>query len=323
MAKWKELSFLVLGFFCINISSGGMLDGVLDDITSCVDVCSNTYSPHTYEKSYLMDSCRRGCRFFSIMELIYDHECSFNLTQKGCISSCEEAYNKTEECDACSLGCKSQIPQARRQQEMAQNEDPNIHVLYPLMYVHSLYSNMIDKVYSGMSISWSFYMQSDNGKVIVVRSEPQVYADLEGDELDDEYNTANYLETNMQPLDRSATPMLRSSQMHPLRSEPELDLRDPESQRSGDWLTCVSRKTGLPRLFLSLLLLSCAVMMIWLCLAATVTAPDHRVKAESQKLSINGDLEYLKELEAMGIKLSFPQDQEAGPLPIKLQVNRI
>jgi len=42
-------------------------------------------------------------------------------------------------------------------------------------------------------------------------------------------------------------------------------------------------------------------------------------------LSINGDLEYLRELEAMGIKPVFPQNlvEEAAPLPLKLPVNRI
>lgn len=38
-----------------------------------------------------------------------------------------------------------------------------------------------------------------------------------------------------------------------------------------------------------------------------------------QKLSINGDLEYLREQEAMGVRLLFPQEKlDADPLPIKI-----
>ena len=95
-----------------------------------------------------------------------------------------------------------------------------------------------------------------------------------------DFNTANYKETNLEPVDRSATPVFRHYQVRPNQvDDDELNLQESQPVRqSSDWLSCVSRKTGLPRLFLSLVLLGCAVMMIWLCLAATVTAPDQKVK---------------------------------------------
>ena len=31
--------------------------------------------------------------------------------------ACDEAYNKTEEQDACNLGCRSQLPQAKKLRE--------------------------------------------------------------------------------------------------------------------------------------------------------------------------------------------------------------
>ena len=43
-------------------------------------------------------------------------------------------------------------------------------IFYPLLYVHNMYSNMFDKLTNTMSISWSFYMQGDNGKLIVIKS---------------------------------------------------------------------------------------------------------------------------------------------------------
>lgn len=60
-----------------------------------------------------------------------------------------------------------------------------MHVLYPLLYMHGIYSNMIDKVYRHMEVSWSVFMQADNGQLVVVRSEPHaidfVPGDMEGE----------------------------------------------------------------------------------------------------------------------------------------------
>ena len=52
-------------------------------------------------------------------------------------------------------------------------EEANMHLLSPLSYMHGLYSNMLDKVYHRVSVSWSFYMQNDNGNVIIIQSQPQ------------------------------------------------------------------------------------------------------------------------------------------------------
>ena len=45
------------------------------------------------------------------------------------------------------------------------------------MYVHNLYSNMIDKFNRHTSISWSFYMQNNNGNLVVVKSGPHINTD--------------------------------------------------------------------------------------------------------------------------------------------------
>ena len=49
--------------------------------------------------------------------------------------------------------------------------------MYPLMYVHNMYSNMVDKLWQHMRVSWSFYMQADNGRLVVIRSQPQYYTE--------------------------------------------------------------------------------------------------------------------------------------------------
>ena len=61
------------------------------------------------------------------------------------------------------------------------NMEPMMPTFSPLLYVHNWYSNMVDKLSKQMSISWSFYTQSDNGQMIVIRSEPKFFvADEQG-----------------------------------------------------------------------------------------------------------------------------------------------
>lgn len=61
----------------------------------------------------------------------------------------------------------------------------NIQFINPFMYVHNMYSNMVDKVWNGLSVRWSFYMRSGDGSVIVVKSEPQFTPEFDSIETDD------------------------------------------------------------------------------------------------------------------------------------------
>ncbi|XP_076076166.1 transmembrane protein 59-like [Mytilus galloprovincialis] len=326
MAAIRIHELLFIFTFLSFTSATGVFDRVLDDITTCSDKCSNTYTPHTFEKSYLVDVCKRGCRFFTIMEFIYNHD-NLNMTMKGCTSSCEEAYNTTDEETTCIFGCKNQVPQLKK---FNFDEDPmdmmNIHFINPFMYVHNMYSNMVDKVWNGLSVRWSFYMRSGDGSVIVVKSEPQFTPEFDSIETDDDYNTAHYLETNLEEVDRSATPVIKRSQIMPREDGTQYAYNvNGENTATNDWLSCVSKKTGLSRVFLSMLLFMSAMMMIWLCLTAMVTAPDQRVHANNQRLSINGDLEHIKQMKALGMEISYPQviSDDAGPLPVKVKVQRL
>ena len=46
--------------------------------------------------------------------------------------------------------------------------------MYPFMYIHRLYSDMISNVVSRSSVSWSVYMRDDDGSVMVVKSAPRL-----------------------------------------------------------------------------------------------------------------------------------------------------
>lgn len=56
-------------------------------------------------------------------------------------------------------------------------------MMYPLMYIHGIYSNMLDKMSTGMSASWSLYVS--NQRVLIVKSQPQFFAQIDSTDTDD------------------------------------------------------------------------------------------------------------------------------------------
>ncbi|CAL1540323.1 unnamed protein product [Lymnaea stagnalis] len=332
---------LFLGcFICtlVSLTTSASLLNFISDIDPCEEVCQKTYPSHTYDKSQSVECCKRGCRLYSIIELVGEED-GVNGTLKSCSENCDDAYpGATDETSACSLGCNSQKPFTDKWGHMIDMDtdflgDGMPRMMYPFLYMHNMYSNMVDKVTHHMSVSWSFFMQDGSGRLVVIKSQPQVL-DMDVQDFDD-YSaykgTSSMLETNIEASDNTATEVLRHSQIKSARSfSDELNAAqsDPwkyqlDDINSSDWLTCIARKTGIPRLLLCMIILLSAVAMIWLCMSAAVTAPEHRIS--QQKLSINGDLEYLRYLpEKLGIKGIHPQDYvEARPLPLKIRVEQI
>ncbi|CAI9725731.1 Hypothetical predicted protein [Octopus vulgaris] len=327
MALNARFHLLIFSVFFVALTQANF-GQFFDDVTSCLNVCSKNFSSN--EKN--LNACRRGCRLFYVCKLSHNNQ-RLNDTNMECFNVCHEAYaNITAEKSACRHGCSSALPLAeQREKEKDEESEPRIHLLYPLMYVHGLYSNMIHRVYRQMSISWSFYMQGDNGNLIVMRSKPKVYVEYRGFDSDgDEYRTSNYLETNIESGNNVATPQLKNSQLHAVNNqngdddeELNISLHDVNGQNA-DWLACLSLKFGLPRILLTALVLFCAVVMIWLCLTAAVTAPEHRIPASPPKLSIYGDLDYLVDFEQKKMKKCLPQDiVVAAPLPVNIKSDRI
>ena len=97
-----------------------------------------------------------------------------------------------------------------------------------------------------------------------------------------DYKTSNYLETNIAALDNSATPNLKHSQMRPLEREvaEEWGLGRRGDNVQFDWLGCIARKTGMPRMLLTSVIFLSAMVMIWLCFTTAATAPDQRVTTQ-------------------------------------------
>ncbi|KAK0052165.1 transmembrane protein 59 [Biomphalaria pfeifferi] len=338
----QENKLLLLSCFTLlfSLTTSSSVLNLISDIDPCEDVCLKTYPLYivdSFDKSQSVESCKRGCRLFSLIELVGDED-GLNGTVKTCLENCLEAYpSQNDDTSACMLGCNSQKPFSDKWGPMTDFDadfltDGMPRMMYPFLYMHNLYSNMVDKVTHHMSVSWSFFMQDGSGRLVVVKSQPQVL-DMDVQDFDD-YSafkgTSSMLETNIESSDNTATSVLRHSQLKSARSfSDELNAAQMEpwsykldDVNGSDWLTCIAHKTGIPRLILCLILLLSAVAMIWLCMSAAVTAPDQRF---SQKLSINGDLEYLRNLpEKLGIKRIHTQDSiEARPLPVKIRVERI
>ncbi|KAL0200719.1 hypothetical protein M9458_003906, partial [Cirrhinus mrigala] len=77
----------------------------------------------------------------------------------------------------------------------------------------------------------------------------------------------------------------------------------------------------LPGWILTTTLVLSVLVLIWICCATVSTAVDQYVPAE--KLSIYGDMEYMKEQKLTPyLQSSGVEEQEAGPLPSKVNLDQ-
>lgn len=290
-------------------TSSGIFDQILDDVSPCMDVCENTYPLHTYPKAENLYACKRGCRMFSIMDFVLEQPEDYNSTYKHCSAACVEAYVSASNRYACNLGCKNEVPFAKKKIHDVIDMPPRIHFLEPLMMVRHFCNNFWDSARSYTSWSWSVYAENDNGKIYMFQSEPEIFTSVPLGERSyaGSDKTLRDMETNLQALRGDEATMY------------------PDSDGNSDWLSCVSRKSGLPRWVLSATILLSSVALLWLCCATTVTAPDQKVP--KQKLSIYGDLEYLNDSKEkypypVYIKPAAPHegDGDAEPLPLKINI---
>ncbi|RXM29085.1 Transmembrane protein 59 [Acipenser ruthenus] len=89
---------------------------------------------------------------------------------------------------------------------------------------------------------------------------------------------------------------------------------------------CLSRNAWLPVWILTTTLVLSVLVLIWICCATVATAVDQYVPSE--KLSIYGDLEYVKDQKLTPyppsslVIISSVAEEEAGPLPSKVNLNQ-
>ncbi|ELK26747.1 Transmembrane protein 59 [Myotis davidii] len=218
-------------------------------------------------------------------------------------AACTEAYSQSDEQYACHLGCQNQLPFAELRQEQLMSLMPKMHLLFPLTLVRSFWSGMMDSAQSFITSSWTFYLQADDGKLVIFQSKPEIqYAS----QLEQE--PTNLKESS---LSKMSYLQMRSSQAH------RNFLEDGESD---GFLRCLSLNSGW---ILTTTLVLSVMVLLWICCATVATAVEQYVPSE--KLSIYGDLEFVNEQKLnrypaaslVVVRSQVEDHEEAGPLPTK------
>ncbi|XP_069548562.1 transmembrane protein 59 [Brachyistius frenatus] len=310
------LSVLLAG----ALASSDVFDSVLGNTASCHKSCEMTYSLHTYPREEELYACQRGCRLFSICQFVRDID-DLNQTKSECESTCREAYVQGDEQYACNLGCQNQLPFAEQRQEQLEAMMPRIHLLHPLTLVRGFWEDVMSQAQSFITSTWTFYLQADDGKVVIFQTEPQI-----------KFFSQFELESEVKEEPQRSFPGLSS----PVYKEYHRTLiqqrdRDMTGDRSLDddynLFSCLSRNPWLPGWILTTTLILSIMVLIWICCATVATAVDQYVPAE--KLSIYGDRDYMKEqkltpypVSSLLIITSKGPEEEAGPLPSKVDLGQ-
>uniref|UniRef100_K7FVA2 Transmembrane protein 59 like n=1 Tax=Pelodiscus sinensis TaxID=13735 RepID=K7FVA2_PELSI len=276
----------------------------------------------------VLDACYRGCRLFSICHFV-DVSAELNATRAECESACIEAYGSAEEQFGCTTGCRKQLPEAQGWKDKSLEPQPASFSMFDL--VSSFCNDIVSSAQSFISSTWTFYLQADDGKVVVfqpcmrglesflIPSRPQARLSLlwKGSHV----GLGVILPGPQEKLEK---PPLKEPKSKPRIQHPET--QQPEH----DFLGCMSKRGAVGCWILAACLFLFILVMLWLSCASLVTAPDQHVK--TQPLSINGDKEYLEDLDGPAPYSLHPviavticpadDNEEAGPLPVKVDLDK-
>ncbi|XP_074077474.1 transmembrane protein 59 isoform X3 [Macrotis lagotis] len=287
-------------------ASAEAFDSVLGDTAPCHRACQLTYPLHTYPKEEELYACQRGCRLFSICQFV-DDGIDLNRTKLECESACTEAYSQPGEQFACHLGCQSQLPFAELRQEQLMSLMPKMHLLFPLTLVRSFWSDMMDSAQSFITSSWTFYLQADDGKIVIFQSKPEIQYPAQVDRDHSPHGKNS-------PLKKMAYPQPAGSQTHRGYFE------DGEND---SFFKCLSLNSGW---IVTITLVLSVLVLLWICCATVATAMEQYVPPE--KLSIYGDLEFMNGQKLpkcppsslVALRCQAEEPEEAGPLPAKVNL---
>lgn len=200
---------------------------------------------------------------------------------------------------------------------------PRIHLLYPLTLVRGFWDDVMSHAHSFISSSWTFYLQADDGKLVIFQTEPQIQF-IPAFELQKE-------EVRGEPQKKYpglGSPVYKDYQRSFVQ-ERDRDMYVDRSINEDDYnlFSCLSRNPWLPGWILTTTLILSILVLIWICCATVATAVDQYVPAE--KLSIYGDMEYAKDHKLLTpypasslVIITSGQEEEAGPLPSKVNLDQ-
>ncbi|XP_060701856.1 transmembrane protein 59-like isoform X1 [Hemiscyllium ocellatum] len=302
-------------------------DSLLGDTARCQSRCRNIFLLERQPTEVPLSTCQRGCRLFSICQFV-DGVSDLNSTRAECEAACFEAYYQMEEQNGCNTGCKEQFLQAERRRTQHLTPPPEPSSIFD--YVSTLCSDIVSSAQSFISSTWTFYLQADDGKVVVFQAHPELELsapDLQAMQFDmgqvpPEWNPSEHEKLIPQTAVRHGAEKKVS-----VRPDPEFKqapVRQEGSLSQHDFLGCMSRRSGLPRWILAACLVLSILVMLWLSCASLVTAPEQHVK--SQPLSINGDQDGMEKTPSYGLtplitmSLREQEEENVGPLPVKVDL---
>ncbi|XP_028906978.1 transmembrane protein 59-like [Ornithorhynchus anatinus] len=297
----------------------------LGDTRSCQDRCRNLAQRRGAAQAAVLSACSRGCRLFSICRFVAA-SVEPNATRAECEAACSEAYGQAEEQLACIEGCRRQMPEMESQEEK-QIPEPPPAALSVLDLFSNLCSDLVSSAQSFLSSTWTYYLQADDGKVVVFQSQP-VMESLMLKTPQPKQMEAVWLGSDPDNLDSHSDPGEKLEKPARKEAKGKARLQTSEPPQPADFLGCMSKRSGLPRWILAVCLFFSVLVMLWLSCASLVTAPDQHIR--TQPLSIAGDKDYLEKLEhplALPPVLAIAvcpaeSDPEAGPLPLKVELDR-
>ncbi|XP_068517709.1 transmembrane protein 59-like isoform X1 [Anas acuta] len=301
----------------------------LGDTGACHRQCGRSLQ---HRADAVLNACYRGCRLFSICHFV-DASAALNTTRAECEAACAEAYSNAQERFGCRTGCRKQLPEVEsRMDKSPEVKAPPFSVLD---LVSTFCNDIVSSAQSFISSTWTFYLQADDGKVVVFQSQPQL-----------EFPLPEVQMTQPERPGPGASPHVpqphagprQKEEKHPPGKEPRGKTKPADTpQPEHDFLGCMAkrgaagcyRRSGLPRWILAACLFLSIMVMLWLSCASLVTAPEQHVK--TQPLSINGDKEFLEDLDGPGafplppviaVTLCPAHGEDAGPLPLKVDLDK-
>ncbi|KAM8763601.1 transmembrane protein 59-like isoform 1-T1 [Rhynchonycteris naso] len=236
-----------------------------------------------HNRAIFISACERGCRLFSICQFVA-RSSKPNATQAECEAACVEAYVKEMEQQACRSGCWSQNPEVEPEPESKQKQKKVLEArsgafsLLNLFY--TLCYDIVNSAQGFVSSTWTYYLQTDNGKVVVFQTQPVVESlGHEGSHLQRVEVTwrgphPEALEVHVDPL--GPLDKVRKSKIR-VKTSSKAKVESEELQ-DNDFLSCMSRRSGLPRWILACCLFLSVLVMLWLSCSTLVTAPGQHLK---------------------------------------------
>ncbi|XP_042297848.1 transmembrane protein 59-like [Sceloporus undulatus] len=218
----------------------------LGGLAQCQAHCQAQAAPGPQDA--VLNACYRGCRLFSICHFV-DATAELNATRAECESACMEAYMGGEEQFGCMLGCRTQLPVTESMEEKAQDSKLGLSSVFDL--VSNFCNDIVSSAQSFISSTWTFYLQADDGKVMVFQVSFVLREKLE-------------------------RPLVEETKSKAKIQDPAETQTPPEH----DFLGCMSKRSGLPRWILAACLFLSIVVMLWLSCASLVTALDQHVKTQ-------------------------------------------